>query len=102
MNNPLFKQSPGYPCCCCQINFEDQKDGVLIINDIQHEIYGVEGNFCGPVDKHTIRDLEKEVERHIKFENDQGHEMDDLRQRLIEAEEALCENFVEIRTLYDY
>jgi len=40
-------------CCCGKKDI----DGPIAINNIMHEPLGPIGNFCGPVDRHTIRDL---------------------------------------------
>ena len=45
-------------CCCGKKDISEP----IIINDYVHEPFGVEGNFCGPLDKHDIRDLTNKVE----------------------------------------
>lgn len=46
-------------CCCGKYqNLEEP----LIHNNTLHEPLGPRGNFCGPVDKHIIRDLMDENE----------------------------------------
>ena len=47
-------------CCCGRIrNFTE----TVIFNHTMHERLGDKGTFCGPVDHHTMRDQEREIER---------------------------------------
>ena len=49
-------------CCCGRIsNFGDENSDAVIINEKVHELLGPAGNFCGPVDRHTIRDMERRL-----------------------------------------
>jgi len=63
-------------CCCGK---KDIIDEPIIINNMMHEPFGPEGNFCGPVDRHTIRELladNKRLKRALKkygvHRNDEG------------------------------
>ncbi len=49
-------------CCCGKYDFDTDSTEDLIpvvFNDTMHEVLGPEGNFCGPVHLHTIRNLER-------------------------------------------
>jgi len=46
-------------CCCGKKDIEEP----VFVNDYVHEPYGPEGNFCGPMHSHEIRDLLAEVEQ---------------------------------------
>lgn len=50
-------------CCCGRIKDFEGEDNSLRINDYVHERLGIFGAFCGPWQKHYIRDLEKDNEQ---------------------------------------
>lgn len=35
----------------------------FVHNGVLHEPYGEKGNFCGPVDRHRIRDMENKIDK---------------------------------------
>lgn len=41
-------------CCCGRY---DLQDGAFISNNTMHEVLGPEGNFCGPIVNHELRDV---------------------------------------------
>ncbi|NOR27543.1 MAG: hypothetical protein GQ540_03325 [Lutibacter sp.] len=45
-------------CCCGRYKDIDEE---FISNGFVHQPLGVEGNFCGPVDKHTIKYLKAKI-----------------------------------------
>ena len=47
-------------CCCGKVTGISDP---VILNNIVHEPLGQVGNFCGPKDKHTIRDQTNEITR---------------------------------------
>jgi hypothetical protein len=47
-------------CCCGRIR---EFTETIRINNTVHERLGDEGSFCGPVDRHIIRDQDKEIAR---------------------------------------
>ena len=53
----LIQYPPGRCCCGHYKNLEED----FIHNDYIHQLFGPEGNFCGPKDKHTIRFLESKI-----------------------------------------
>lgn len=48
---------PHYGRCCCGRVDDLGDEPRLILNDIRHEVLGIEGNFCGLEREHIIRDL---------------------------------------------
>lgn len=58
LSRPKFKK---LPCCCGQYDMTGLEEG-FVSNDTMHETIGGD-HFCGPVYKHDLRDMGKEIER---------------------------------------
>lgn len=48
-------------CCCGKIDFDNDLTPICF-NETMHEVLGPEGNFCGPVISHTLRNLERQID----------------------------------------
>ena len=46
-------------CCCGKYDLKD--DIAFVSNGYQHEIYGPQKNFCGPSDKHDMRNMHNRI-----------------------------------------
>ena len=52
----------GYMTACCCGRIKDLSDA-LMITDTVHEVLGVDGNFCGSLNDHAIRDFKRNKSR---------------------------------------
>lgn len=66
MKDEHIRKNIKYGRCYCG-KYEDICEfEPFICNNIQHEMFGIEGHFCGPLWKHEVRDLKKEHEITLK------------------------------------